>query len=110
MTGRRGGPRLTPRSREASSWRGRRAVQFLFGRGDGPYEEALRLVGSARRDGFHLHYIVSYDRRRGLGRSAVAWLKREFGAVHAREVRSNEGQAFCSAMMEAGLIDSSSYD
>jgi hypothetical protein len=88
---------------ESSRWGEHPAIEFRLHDGK---KLATIIVGRVLPSGFHLHYIYSTEDRHGYGERAVRALKTHFRIVHAREVRSPMGQAFCRKMQQKGLIAS----
>lgn len=95
-----------------SSWRGKRARQYLFpfpegwnrDRGGPRHGEAVVVVGFDRHDdGFEVAYIRSYAPTAGHARRAYEWLKAEHGRLTATDV-VDTGHAFHEHMLDIGLI------
>lgn len=95
-----------------SSWRGKRARQYLFpfpggwdrDRGGPRHGEAVAVVGFDRHDkGFEVAYIRSYQPSAGHARQAYEWLKATHGRLTAVEV-VDTGRAFHEHMLAIGLL------
>jgi len=95
-----------------SSWRGKRARQYLFPFPDGwnktqggpRHGEAVVVVGFDRHDaGFEVAYVRSYAPGGGRARRAYEWLKAQHGRLTASEV-VDTGMAFHERMLAAGLL------
>lgn len=95
-----------------TSWRGKRARQYLFPfphgwdkeQGGPRHGEAVAVVGFDRHGaGFEVAYIRSYAPGEGHARRAYEWLKSQHGRLTATEV-VDTGHAFHEHMLATGLL------
>jgi hypothetical protein len=98
-------PSLGRSKRFVDSWRGHKAICFLFGEGPGPEGELVRLIGTpSRQTGFDVYLVKSYVPRMGHAKAAYEFIFDTYGAITAREITSSEGLALNLSMQKLGLV------